>query len=176
MPVTPKERMQYVQSLTRLLPVMRTAAGISQEELANSVGVSRQTLSSIESGKRKMAWPTYLALVLFFLSNRSTQRIFRESEAYPEKIIGEFDGSFFEKEVSQTKISEDFLKMMGFLDEQGIHTLKTTLMLEYARCTKQSGEAVLKSFNGMDYSFDLIDSDQQRAMRSLRNIQGKKHG
>ena len=34
MPVTPKERMQYVQSLTRLLPVMRTAAGISQEELA----------------------------------------------------------------------------------------------------------------------------------------------
>ena len=58
MPVTPKERMQYVQSLTRLLPVMRTAAGISQEELANSVGVSRQTLSSIESGKRKMSSQT----------------------------------------------------------------------------------------------------------------------
>ena len=68
------------------------------------------------------------------------------------------------------------MKMISSLDEQGIHTLKTTLMLEYARCTKQPGEAVLKSFNGMDYSFDLIDSDQQRAMRSLRNIQGKKHG
>ena len=173
---TEGEKNQYIQCMTRLLPELRITAGNSQEELANIIGVSRQTLSSIESGKRKLSWPTFLALVLYFLSNPKTQEMLSESEAYPEKVIGKINGNFLPQNNIGISMPDDISKMIAALDEQGIHTLKTTLMIEYARCTKQTGDAVLKSFNGTDYSFDLSGSDQQQAMRSLRNIQGKKHG
>lgn len=173
---TEGEKNQYIQCMTRLLPELRIAAGNSQEELANIIGVSRQTLSSIESGKRKLPWPTFLALVLYFLSNPKTQEMLSDSGAYPEKVIGEMVGNFSPQHTIRVSMPDDISKMIAALDEQGIHTLKTTLMIEYARCTKQTGEAVLKSFDGMDYSFDLIGADQQQAMRALCNIQGKKHG
>lgn len=43
-----------ISSLTEELPVLRARIGLSQGDLASMVGVSRQTYSSIETGKRKM--------------------------------------------------------------------------------------------------------------------------
>ena len=48
------------------LPVLRAKLGISQGTLADRIGISRQTYSSIETGKREMTWTTALALVAFF--------------------------------------------------------------------------------------------------------------
>ena len=48
------------------LPVLRAKARISQEDIASKIGISRQTYSSIETGKREMSWTTFLALIAFF--------------------------------------------------------------------------------------------------------------
>lgn len=61
-----------VKKLTNNLPILRAKLKISQEELANIIGISRQTYSSMETMKRKMSWSTFLTLVLFFGCNEGT--------------------------------------------------------------------------------------------------------
>lgn len=63
---------KLIDTLTSELPVLRAKIGLSQEEVSNIIGVSRQTYSTIENKKRKMSWNTFLSLVLFFGCNEST--------------------------------------------------------------------------------------------------------
>lgn len=60
--LTDEEKDKFIATLTPNLTILRTSAEISQEELANLIGVSRQTYSAIERKVRKMAWTTYLSL------------------------------------------------------------------------------------------------------------------
>ncbi|HHV98548.1 MAG TPA: helix-turn-helix domain-containing protein [Clostridiaceae bacterium] len=46
---------------------MRAKLDITQEQLANIIGVSRQTINAIESGRREMDWMMLVITVLFFL-------------------------------------------------------------------------------------------------------------
>jgi len=48
------------------LPVLRAKVRLSQDDLADRLGFSRQTISAIENGKRKMQWSTFTAIALFF--------------------------------------------------------------------------------------------------------------
>lgn len=57
---------QLIKALKNDLPVLRARIGLSQEAIADKIGISRQTYSSIETGKREMGWTTFLALVAFF--------------------------------------------------------------------------------------------------------------
>ena len=50
--------------LISLLPTLRTYLGISQQELVEYIGVTRQTYSALEQGKRKMSWSVFLSLFL----------------------------------------------------------------------------------------------------------------
>lgn len=61
---TDKEKL--ISRLIDELPVLRTKLGLSQEELGNLVGISRQTYSSIETGRRKMSWSMHLSLIFIF--------------------------------------------------------------------------------------------------------------
>lgn len=61
-----------------LLPTLRTYLGISQQELAEYIGVTRQTYCAFEQGKRKMAWSDFLSLFLFFYVNPKTRTIMEE--------------------------------------------------------------------------------------------------
>ena len=42
------------KNMAENLPVLRAKVGLSQDELAVRLGFSRQTISAIENGKRKM--------------------------------------------------------------------------------------------------------------------------
>jgi DNA-binding XRE family transcriptional regulator len=61
------------QELCRLmasnLPTLRTKANISQGELADRLGFSRQTISAVENGKREMQWNVFSAVVPLFSKN-----------------------------------------------------------------------------------------------------------
>lgn len=56
---------------------LRTAKGLTQEELAQSVGITRQTVISIEKGK--YAPSVLLALKIAVVFNVSVEDIFRIS-------------------------------------------------------------------------------------------------
>lgn len=57
------------------LSILRSKLNLSQEELAGLLGVTRQTISSFESGQRKMTWSVFLALVLIFFRNEPTKKL-----------------------------------------------------------------------------------------------------
>jgi DNA-binding XRE family transcriptional regulator len=48
------------------LSTLREKAKITQDELAAKVGLSRQTISAIETEARKMQWSTFSILIMFF--------------------------------------------------------------------------------------------------------------
>lgn len=55
---------ELVEKLVINLPAVRAKMKISQAELAESVGIGRQTLVSIENKNSKMRWDTFLAMML----------------------------------------------------------------------------------------------------------------
>lgn len=65
------------ESLCRILCnelyVLRAKARVSQEEIADRIGVSRQTYSAIETGRRNMSWTTFLASIAYFQNNENTR-------------------------------------------------------------------------------------------------------
>lgn len=77
---------QLMDMLSAELAALRAKAGVSQEELSKSVGLSRQTIQTIESGKRKMTWRTYLALLLFFDYNALTHDMLRNLNVFPREF------------------------------------------------------------------------------------------
>lgn len=55
---------------------MRVASGLSQADLAKALGVSRQTVNSIEAGRYLPSLPLAFALARFF--GTSIEEIFHE--------------------------------------------------------------------------------------------------
>lgn len=79
-----KNRM--TELLRNELPVLRAKARISQGELAKKIGISRQTYSSLETGKREMPWTTCLALIAYFQNNENTSKMINEINGLSEGI------------------------------------------------------------------------------------------
>ncbi len=75
-----------IELLRNELPVLRAKARVSQNEIANKIGISRQTYSSIETGKREMSWTTFLALIAYFQNNESTKKMIFEINGLSEGI------------------------------------------------------------------------------------------
>lgn len=79
-------RNTIVELLRKELPVLRAKARISQGDIAEKIGISRQTYSSIETGKREMSWTTFLALIAYFQNNESTKKMIGEINGLSEGI------------------------------------------------------------------------------------------
>lgn len=68
-------RGKLIETFISELPVLRARAKVSQETVAEKVGISRQTYSGIETGRRDMSWTNFLALIAFFQNNDATRKI-----------------------------------------------------------------------------------------------------
>lgn len=68
------------------LPVLRARARASQEIIAEKIGISRQTYSGIETGKREMTWTTFLALLAFFQNNEQTRPMIDQLNGFNDSM------------------------------------------------------------------------------------------
>ena len=68
------------------LPVLRARARVSQEIIAEKIGISRQTYSGIETGKREMTWTTFLALLAFFQNNEQTKPMIDQIDGFTKSM------------------------------------------------------------------------------------------
>ena len=57
------------------LPLLRSKLSLSQQEVADLVGTSRQTISLIERRSREIMWDTCMSLTLLFISNPETRSL-----------------------------------------------------------------------------------------------------
>lgn len=85
------QKNEYIEKLTTKLAALRAHADISQEDLANIIGTSRQTYYAIESRKRAMSWNTYLSLIFFYDAVEETSQMIRDIGAYPSQLVKQFN-------------------------------------------------------------------------------------
>lgn len=85
-PLEKKERM--IESLVKKLPIIRQEMHISQTELGEMVGLSRQSISAIERGTSKLSWNNYLAIMMFLLANEDKcSSIINNNNTYVNEVI-----------------------------------------------------------------------------------------
>ena len=80
-----------IEILQDNLPALRVKVGINQEELANIIGLSRQSYYPLESKKRKMSWSVYLALIFFFSACTESAEMLKELRIYPIDLVMRFN-------------------------------------------------------------------------------------
>ena len=68
--ITIEKQQEMINQLVQKLPQIRKEMKISQTEFGKRVGLSRQTISSIERGNVNLSWNNYLAIMLFIVANR----------------------------------------------------------------------------------------------------------
>lgn len=73
------------------LASLRAKVGINQEELANIIGLSRQSYYAIENKKKPMSWSTYLSLMFFFSMCTASAEMLKELRIYPIDLVMRFN-------------------------------------------------------------------------------------
>jgi len=77
---------KFIGNLTSELKVLRAKVGITQEELADRLGVSRQTYGMIENRTQDMSWSQFLALTFLFRNNENTAKMLEWTEVYTPEL------------------------------------------------------------------------------------------
>ncbi len=169
--LTDAEKNSFIATLTPHLAILRAKAEISQEEIANLIGVSRQTYGAIERGIRVMSWNTYLSLVLFYDHNQKTHQLMRQLSLFPTELVVRFnEGTDFSSFEMSSLLGNKTQDIVEHLDEQALQKIRQTVMLEYARCTKLPSDAVIKSFNGSNCMFTTATERDIKALNAIKAI------
>ena len=170
-PLTEGMRAELIEKISANLQLLRVKMGISQEELAKIIGISRQTYSVFESGRRTMSWQVFLSLVLFFDVNPATHDLLHHLGCFPDILIDNIDQDHKSGNPAKTDYEQnaDILEMLSKIDDQALRSIRTMLMVEYARCTNTPGEEVVKAFDGSNFrSVGKADSEIQSALNRIR--------
>lgn len=169
--LTDAEKASFIASLTPHLTSLRRQAEVSQEEIANLIGVSRQTYSAIERKVRRMSWSTYLSLVLFYDHNQKTHQLMRHLSLFPTELIVRFnEGVDFSSFELSRFLGERTQDIVEHLDDQALQTVRQTIMAEYARCTKLPEKAVIQSFDGTPVAAPTATERDIQVLNAIRAI------
>ena len=68
------------------LSTIRAKTNISQNDLASKLGITRQTITAIETKRRVMQWNTFVTLILFFTRNDEVKSILEFMEIYTIEV------------------------------------------------------------------------------------------
>lgn len=76
----------YIEKMVENLPVMRKKLRLSQEALAEIIGMDRSSVTRIETQKMKMSWSIFMLLLLYFDKNEATSALLRTFKIYDDAI------------------------------------------------------------------------------------------
>lgn len=68
------------------LPILRARIDMTQDEISEIAGLSRQTYSALETRKRKMTWSNFMALLFVFYFNPATKEAVENAGLFPEGL------------------------------------------------------------------------------------------
>ena len=74
------------KKMSENLMVLRNKLRLKQAELAEKVGISRQTLLEIEKGKRAMQWNVFLGFLAVFREDSSTSDLLEHFGIYTPEL------------------------------------------------------------------------------------------
>ena len=166
--ITAEEQKKYIDALAEELAPLRAKARISQIDLCAILGMSRQTYSAIEGKRRTMMWSTYLSFILFFDYNLDTREMLRNLPCYPEELFLRINEGKSPDQTLLGQSASELNDILKELDDQARHSLKTVLLVEYARCKKIPGDVVIKAFDGLDLTGSRPDYAAEQALKNIR--------
>ena len=82
-----EEKQAYCDRLTVMLVELRKRLGQTQEEMENTSGISRVTLSQIESGRSRMSWLHFAALMQLFIQNQESKELLYVRGILDERLL-----------------------------------------------------------------------------------------
>lgn len=89
MDITYKKQQEMISQLVQKLPQIRKEMKISQTQFGKKVGLSRQTISSIERGEVNLSWNNYLAIMIFIVANRERcKTLYKDDSQELVEILG----------------------------------------------------------------------------------------
>ena len=84
--LTEHDKKRLINNMVSNLPILRKKLDITQDELANLIGVSRSTIMAVENSKRDMTWNMFLSLILIFTKNKETDKLLNVLEIYTDEL------------------------------------------------------------------------------------------
>lgn len=84
------DRKKYVASMAENLPALRAKLGLTQSDLAELIGVTRQTISAAENKSRDLSWTNFLSLLFLFSQNSTTKDLLTVLDIYTSELAGIF--------------------------------------------------------------------------------------
>ena len=89
--LTNDNKQQILQVFSKNLTSYRKAMKLSQDEFGNVIGITRQTVSSIERGAYSLTWPIFLSSLFIFSKNVKARQMILNSFAGDDGILEYFD-------------------------------------------------------------------------------------
>ena len=89
--ITTEEKQELCRIMASNLSTLREKARLKQDELADRLGLSRQTISAIENEKREMQWSTFSVLIMFFANDYEIRQIMAAMGIMSERIAKVFN-------------------------------------------------------------------------------------
>ena len=84
--ISNERKLELCKILASNLPTLRTKAHLSQDDLADRLGFSRQTISAVENMKRDMQWSTFSAIVLFLTRDKEVNKLMTAMEILDDDV------------------------------------------------------------------------------------------
>ena len=78
---------QYMDKFLDRLPMLRSAAKITQIQFAKKLGVSRSTVVVIETREREFKWNMYLSMVLVFIQHEDSRKLLESFELFDSEFL-----------------------------------------------------------------------------------------
>lgn len=86
--ISDTEKKELIAQLTSNLKTLRAHGNLTQEDVANAIGISRQTYNMIECQKTPMAWNLYLSIIFLFSAKADTKKLLSKLEIFPNSYMG----------------------------------------------------------------------------------------
>ncbi len=77
---------KYLIAMTDNLRMLRVRLGLTQVEMAEMIGVGRQTYLAVEKKHHKMSWNMFLSLLMIFTKNKETDTLLAASGIYTDEL------------------------------------------------------------------------------------------
>ncbi len=82
--LTPEQKKAIITTFASCLPMLRARIQYTQEDLAQKLGSTRQTIIAVESGKRDLTWSMFLSAVFVFYMNPLTRPLLLNGAVFDE--------------------------------------------------------------------------------------------
>lgn len=81
------EKQEYCKTLGEHLKRLRAIAGLTQDDLENLCGISKERISRIENGAFVMRWSQFVSFVMVFMMNANTKEYLIASKILTPRLL-----------------------------------------------------------------------------------------